>query len=1591
MVIVVSLWCVLPLRGKLQNGAHFYMMAVGSGFIDAGRKGGVARFINHSCEPNAEAQIWDIAGERRVGIFALKDVPAGTEVTFDYKWERKGFLPIICRCGAPSCRGFLGGRGEGGQGVPAGRFHKPSFSELALAATPAPEGSRSGIVGRWLEVFLRRSVHLSRVRAAMTLAGIEDDSSLRPAERSRVLTSPEISSFGGGPFPEESGWYAGKVLQAVQVSAAQATYSGWHAFPALDATDSAPASAMDGPIVLHLVEYRHEDGWRFRRWDRLLLDRDGDEPESLSSLRASLGTAGATNLWHLLQEFMSVDDVREDDVVSVWTDPDVSDAEGDEIAHAKKDPLMQALLLRQELKSSSAHATAATAPSSTAEDGQLRFSEDASALAKRLLDEARVAASEQEAELSRLAETEAERAREALAKARSAAAERTRLALEAGGSEALRRDAEIREEEARLRAAAEEASRLAANRAARVARWKERHSRKREKRAAKRERQHARDEHKAERRALKYQRRKQEAQRRARDALGVSRLVRPFQLASVPLAGWSSSSRVSRSEVVQQLRSVFDEDVPVAQVLSVLEGGALTDPVCGRLFPFFHCWRNPEAAIHPTSAASLPLLIRACAQHGASPSLALRACLLCLRAASAPFPESIRESLFSDEQVLARDALLTAFWSTAVAPSPLAPSLAGTVLSPASVAAIDSFAPPSRSSTQPDGLFLALGGEVSPVDPVVLIASLTRSVVRAESDETLLPRALDVSRSLLDDASLSECPADWVLTQLKDCANNARALRKLSEAVELARSATGTSPDAAAAMKQLGKLLRDDASGVPASLSALRENGLLGFPCASEPASVEEAAATLLHASGTVSLGAGGAAGTTLEKLAQNSASLCVASVALNDLLSVMASSPAVVACSPLEALCAALVYRAASRLGIESSAVRLPVQANLRLDAGAHHPPGIIPSTDLDTAVRSDGQTDQTLCTHDVASALSALSSDAALVSSVTADGIVSSSAPESLSPLASPLPVSVTDSRSALRELTPDSDSPSLSLGPFSVALSVSVLDEDEDAEDDDEGLHTAKRVKRSVSAAPPCWEHQPVIVAHGPWWRSPGLLQLWLLRLAHSPAAPPPRTELAAFRSALLDDLRVSLEATEDAASLLSQLVPEPTPDILSAEQSLAARAAKAFTASPTTPLEDPRPGLLRDATSLGDAAVRAQGCGISLFVSRHPFLLLPKEIALLQSSEPSTGILCEETAHDLAGLLLSGLSLGATHAQRIAAETTKGLRRLHERGLAHRRLSPACVHLTHQGSVRLADLSGAKWAPVSSWKRSISAIRGAGTPVGKCLLSVISFPESAVDRADRVLSKLDSPIPSPLAQVVSLDAPLEEAVNASRAALVLSCAPPEALLGGGGAAWGPAGDCWALGCVLAHLFLGQPLFQGTTVLSVLEAQVALFGPLDSKWEAIVHLPSWSSLLPSLNAIAPDSGPRSVRASLAALGMNEHQAALVADLLKVDPSERLSARAASEHAFFKSYRPPAEVRTRLIGKEARVAAGLPANPVDDFEVMNGALAPQSAVPLSLLEEAARDQPPSVRALLNDPFPKLTPLRLASIISSRAMSLSS
>ena len=77
--------------------------------LDAAFEGNEARFINHSCDPNCEAVI-----ERgHIWIDAVKAIPAGTELVYDYQYEddaeytEEDLRFYACKCGAPNCRGTI--------------------------------------------------------------------------------------------------------------------------------------------------------------------------------------------------------------------------------------------------------------------------------------------------------------------------------------------------------------------------------------------------------------------------------------------------------------------------------------------------------------------------------------------------------------------------------------------------------------------------------------------------------------------------------------------------------------------------------------------------------------------------------------------------------------------------------------------------------------------------------------------------------------------------------------------------------------------------------------------------------------------------------------------------------------------------------------------------------------------------------------------------------------------------------------------------------------------------------------------------------------------------------------------------------------------------------------------------------------------------------------------------------------------------------------------------------------------------------------------------------------------------------------------
>ena len=91
----------------------FYFSVDDDLVIDGNAGGNFARFMNHSCEPNCEAETVDSSIGTRVYINALRAIPEGEELTYNYGLTLdERHTPTLkkqfaCYCGSAKCRGTM--------------------------------------------------------------------------------------------------------------------------------------------------------------------------------------------------------------------------------------------------------------------------------------------------------------------------------------------------------------------------------------------------------------------------------------------------------------------------------------------------------------------------------------------------------------------------------------------------------------------------------------------------------------------------------------------------------------------------------------------------------------------------------------------------------------------------------------------------------------------------------------------------------------------------------------------------------------------------------------------------------------------------------------------------------------------------------------------------------------------------------------------------------------------------------------------------------------------------------------------------------------------------------------------------------------------------------------------------------------------------------------------------------------------------------------------------------------------------------------------------------------------------------------------
>ncbi len=94
---------LIPTEEADRRGGKYLFVVSDTKTIDGKGRDNIARYINHSCAPNAEAELDE--DELRVRIYAKKKILPGEEILYDYGkeyWDEH-IKPYGCRC--PHCTG----------------------------------------------------------------------------------------------------------------------------------------------------------------------------------------------------------------------------------------------------------------------------------------------------------------------------------------------------------------------------------------------------------------------------------------------------------------------------------------------------------------------------------------------------------------------------------------------------------------------------------------------------------------------------------------------------------------------------------------------------------------------------------------------------------------------------------------------------------------------------------------------------------------------------------------------------------------------------------------------------------------------------------------------------------------------------------------------------------------------------------------------------------------------------------------------------------------------------------------------------------------------------------------------------------------------------------------------------------------------------------------------------------------------------------------------------------------------------------------------------------------------------------------------
>ena len=92
------------LEKLIETGQHIYIFSLNDKVdVDGDTDYNVAKYINHSCEPNC----YTYSDEEKIWIVAKRDIQAGEELSYDYGFDRSSWQDYRCLCKSDNCFGFI--------------------------------------------------------------------------------------------------------------------------------------------------------------------------------------------------------------------------------------------------------------------------------------------------------------------------------------------------------------------------------------------------------------------------------------------------------------------------------------------------------------------------------------------------------------------------------------------------------------------------------------------------------------------------------------------------------------------------------------------------------------------------------------------------------------------------------------------------------------------------------------------------------------------------------------------------------------------------------------------------------------------------------------------------------------------------------------------------------------------------------------------------------------------------------------------------------------------------------------------------------------------------------------------------------------------------------------------------------------------------------------------------------------------------------------------------------------------------------------------------------------------------------------------